>query len=71
MRYIYFLFFLFSAQSSAYDFDNLYKQMNTDLYEVATKKIKKESKRNDEIRAYCKSLKSFPFSWKENFAKKK
>jgi len=70
MRFIYFLFFLFSAQSSAYDFDNLYKQMNTDLYEVATKKIKKESKRNDEIRAYCKSLKSFPFSWKENFAKK-
>ena len=53
-----------------YDFDNLYKQMNTDLYEVTTKKIKKESKRNDEIRAYCKSLKRLPFSWKENFSKK-
>ena len=53
-----------------YDFDNLYKQMNTDLYEVTTKKIKKESKRNDEIRAYCKSLKRLPFTWKEDFAKK-
>ena len=53
-----------------YDFDNLYKQMNTDLYEVATKKIKKKYKKNDFIRNYCNSLKRFPSSWKEDFAKK-
>jgi len=53
-----------------YDFDNLYKQMNTDLYEVATKKIKKKYKRNEFIRTYCNSLKRFPFSWKEKFSKK-
>ena len=58
MRYIYFLFFLFSAQSSAYDFDNLYIQMNNDLNEVANKKIKKESKRNDEIRAHWQIINS-------------
>ena len=67
---IYFLFFLFSAQSSAYDFDNLYIQMNNNLNEVANKKIKKKYKRNEFIRTYCNSLKRFPFSWKEKFSKK-
>jgi len=66
MRFIYFLFLLFSTQSSAYDFENLYIQMNNDLNEVSKEKAKKE----DDIRAYCNSLKRLPFTWKEDFAKK-
>ena len=70
MRFIYFLFFLFSTQSSAYDFENLYIQMNNDINELDVQIIKKKSNRNDDIRVNCNSLKKFPVLWKENFSKK-
>ena len=59
------LLFISIVHSSAFDFENLYKQMNNDLNEVSKEKAKKE----DDIRAYCNSLKRLPFTWKEDFAK--
>ena len=70
MRFIYFLFFLFSTQSSAYDFENLYIQMNNDINELDIQIIKKKSNRNDDIRVNCNSLKKFSSTLEREFFKK-
>lgn len=57
-------------KQTKYDFDNLYNQMDANLNRAAIKKIKEKSKRHNEIRTICNSIKSFPFSWKKNFSKK-
>mgnify|MGYP000849935318 CR=1 FL=1 len=70
MKYLSYLFlFLISIQSFAYDFDNLFNQMNADISETNDKAMKARLKKNNSIKAYCNSLKRLPFSWKEDFSR--
>jgi len=70
MKYLSYLFlFLISIQSFAYDFDNLFNQMNADISETNDKAMKARLKENNSIKAYCNSLKRLPFSWKEDFSR--